>query len=108
VTLTFEDPSKEDIQNLCAEISSKTNRIKGIFSSEDKSYYTEYIDDTLKLEEINYTGENYLICLSTKKDYLKKELEEILKKSKYYFAKTLFLLPMFPLHGQSYNLPLLV
>ena len=86
VCLQLEHPSKEDLENLCQELTTKTDRIKGVYSSNQESFYTEYIDGKLHFEAIDFTGENYLILLSTHKDYLKASIEEVFKKSKHAFS----------------------
>jgi G3E family GTPase len=86
VCLYLEKPSKEDLLSLCQELTNKTDRIKGVYSKDQRTFYTEYINGKLQFEEIDFTGENYLILLSTKKDYLKANINEVLKKSKHAFS----------------------
>jgi len=85
-TIRFQELTKEDLLRLCQSLSTYTDRIKGIVTHHQKTYYIEYINEQLHQEEILHEKENFLICLSTSKENLKANIQTLLKKKQTPFS----------------------
>ncbi len=80
MTVRLDDFSKEDLQKLCEKASFIADRIKGIMTYDNVSYYVEYINHQLFYEQVHPQHRNYLVFLANTKKDLKAHIAKVVEK----------------------------